>query len=137
MSLWGPVKTLTSRHEAPSLMGLDWMGWDGHQLGPSVFFKLCGYIDHVYIYLYTYSNSHQRFNGSQKLIFSSSVWGITWRTAWRTAWRIAWLKAWRTACVSGVIIRLFEDGTGRDGRSTKVSFNFLHALWEIRKCAYT
>ena len=34
-----------------------WMEWDGmgHQKCPSMFFILCEYIEHVYIYLYIYS----------------------------------------------------------------------------------
>ena len=30
-----------------------WRGWTEYQKGPSIFFKLCGNIEHVYIYLYT------------------------------------------------------------------------------------
>ena len=29
-----------------------------------------------------------------------------------------------------------RDGAGRDGRSTKVSFNFFHTLWVKRLCIY-
>ena len=32
--------------------GMGWMGWTGYQKCPSIFFILCGYIDHVYVYLY-------------------------------------------------------------------------------------
>ena len=64
MSLRGPVKTLTARREAPSLMGrvdgwTGWTGgrvdgWDGPEKGPLNFFILCGYIDYVYVYLHVY-----------------------------------------------------------------------------------
>ena len=42
------------RGRRPSLR-MDGMGWDGtgYQKCPSIFFILCGYIDYVYIYLYT------------------------------------------------------------------------------------
>ena len=65
MSLRGPVKTLTTRREAQSLMGRmgrvdgwtggrvdGWDGLDGLEKCPLNFFILCGYIDYVYIYLY-------------------------------------------------------------------------------------
>ena len=50
------ILTLTARREAPSLMGrtdgrVD--GWDGPEKCPLNFFILCGYIDYVYVYLYT------------------------------------------------------------------------------------
>ena len=52
MSLRGPVKTLTARREAPSLMGR--VGrMDNDQKFPLNFFILCAYIDYVYVYLYT------------------------------------------------------------------------------------
>ena len=49
MSLRGPVLTFTARREAPSLMGRV----DGDQKCPLNFFELCGYLELVYIYLYT------------------------------------------------------------------------------------
>ena len=33
-------------------MGWDGVGWTEYQKRPSIFFILCGYIDHVYVYLY-------------------------------------------------------------------------------------
>ena len=35
------------------LDGMGWMGWDGteDQMGPLIFFILCGYIAYVYMYL--------------------------------------------------------------------------------------
>ena len=54
MSLRGPVLTLTAGREAPSLMGR--MGQtDGNQKCPLNFFILCGYLEHVYIYIYLYT----------------------------------------------------------------------------------
>ena len=50
------ILTLTARREAPSLMGRTdgWTdGLDGDQKCPLNFFILCGYIDYIYVYLYT------------------------------------------------------------------------------------
>ena len=57
MSLRGPVITLTTRPEGPSLrMGWDgmdgWDGWTEYQKCPLIFFILCRYIDKVYTYIY-------------------------------------------------------------------------------------
>ena len=54
-SLRGPVLTLQNEAlcaEFPDGMG--W-GWTGYQKCPSIFFILCGYTDHVYMYLYIYT----------------------------------------------------------------------------------
>ena len=58
MSLRGPVKTLTARRKAPSLMGQVGRGGRMGQVNsdkkfPLNFFILYGYIDYVYVYLYT------------------------------------------------------------------------------------
>ena len=42
---------LFSKEPTFDLMGRD--GWDGEQKCPLIFFIFCGYIDKVYIYLYT------------------------------------------------------------------------------------
>ena len=49
------ILTLTARREAPSLMGrVGRVGRvDGPEKCPLNFFILCGYIDYVYVYLYT------------------------------------------------------------------------------------
>ena len=47
-------KIYTASREGASLRMDRWMdGWMEDQMGPSIFFILCGYIDHVHIYLYT------------------------------------------------------------------------------------
>ena len=66
--------------EMCNLMGWGWMGWDGtgYQKCPSIFFILCGYIDHVYVSLYIYivkSCPHKFLVG---LKFRSS-WGSGWK----------------------------------------------------------
>ena len=53
MSLRGPAPQALRRARSASLMGWGGMGSDGNQKCPSIFFILCGYIDDVYIYLYT------------------------------------------------------------------------------------
>ena len=59
LSLRGPKKIYTASREAASLMGwmdaMDGMGWTEDQMGPSIFFILCGYIVYVYMFLYTCS----------------------------------------------------------------------------------
>ena len=51
----GPVITLTSRPEGPSLMGWDgWDEWDGDLFCPFIFFILCGFIDKINTYIYMY-----------------------------------------------------------------------------------
>ena len=55
-----PRLTTSAKHEFD---GMGWDGWDGmdemdgmgrNQKCPSMFFVLCEYIDHVYLYLYRY-----------------------------------------------------------------------------------
>ena len=55
LSLRGPKKIYTARRAAPSLMGWDGMDGTEDQMGPSIFFILCWYIVHVYMYQYTFS----------------------------------------------------------------------------------
>ena len=54
MSLRGPVTTSTPRGRRLSLMGrMGRVGRTEYQKGPLILFIFCGYIDKVYIYLYT------------------------------------------------------------------------------------
>ena len=53
----GPAQDLHNDARSAEFDGTDgwdgWDGWDGDQKCPSIFFIICGYIDYVYIYLYT------------------------------------------------------------------------------------
>ena len=92
----------------------DGLGWIEYQKSPSLFFILCRYIEHIYIYLCIYSKT------VTNILKGFKIWFFTpsaWRTAWRTTWRTAWRNAWRT-CIS------------------KVSFYFLHTLWVYRSGIY-
>ena len=50
--------------------GMGWMDGTGYLLCPLVFFILCGYIDKVYLYLFTHviKNCHQHCYGFQNLM---------------------------------------------------------------------
>ena len=54
-----------------------WMGGTEYQKCPSMFFILCGYIEHIYIYLLVYilKSCHKHSYGFQKLM-SSCEWGL-------------------------------------------------------------
>ena len=94
-----------ARREAPSLMGrVD--GLDGHQKCPLKFFKLCEYLELVYIYLYT------------KLKLSPTL-------LWVSKFHVK-LGVW----FDGM------GRVGRMGRSSKVSFKILHILWVCRLSIY-
>ena len=59
MSLRGPaaqhLHNEARRAEFTDGMRWDGMGWMEYQKCPSNFFIICGYIEHVYTYLYIYS----------------------------------------------------------------------------------
>ena len=69
----GSKEIYTARREAPSLMGWDgmgWMGWDGmgwdgteDQMGPSIFFLLCWYIDRCLYTCSIYPKSIKKIEG--------------------------------------------------------------------------
>ena len=76
MSLRGPVLTLTASAEGASLMGR--VGrMDSDQKCPFIFFKLCGHLELIYLYIYIYTciqnkSCRQHSYGFQNLM---SSWG--------------------------------------------------------------
>ena len=55
LSLRGPAQFSHEARSAEFTGWVGWMGWTEYQKCPSIFFSLCGYIDHVDVYLHIYS----------------------------------------------------------------------------------